>query len=467
MRFMRRPFIAVFVAAFAASTVLAAADSPRPFPSSVAVDGGVKVPCGQDVRNFFLSGKCLLAKGAETALRFHTDASGKGYEVLFRNGPVDGTRKTGSLSHVRNLYRSMAQDMEWFPFELRVREKNVEVWIGPMPVVRYTEGERPYRLPQYSKMLLSRGDFVFEGRSGLASFKDLVLVPLKDGVENPNDIFPYADEATDPVIRLQQADFPVVNWHVHVKGGWTPRQAYDKSLVDGINYAVSVNIYGKIVRKGDGGFGLMIETDDQALGYLDEMRGWPFLHGFQGEGRKWTASFTGRSLAACDFLFTDSMTVVDRNRQIRLYRPDEFTLNGRTAEEWMDFYVSQIELILENEPADIYANPMFLPPELARDADALWTDARIDRVLDKLAKHRIALEINSRYRLPGLKVLRKAKARGIKFAFGTNNVDANIGRLEWSLDAVRECGIAKEDMWFPPDSIRLSREPVIYNTIKE
>ena len=205
----------------------------------------------------------------------------------------------------------------------------------------------------------------------------------------------------------------------------------------------------------------------RALKYLSSISGWPFMHGFQGEGRKWTASFTEKSLAACEFLFTDSMTIVDRNRQIRLYRPEEFTLNGRTAEEWMDFYVSQIELILENEPADIYANPMFLPPELARDADALWTDARIDRVLDKLARHKIALEINSRYRIPSHRVLRKAKARGIKFAFGTNNVDANIGRLEWSLEAVRECGIANGDMWFPPDSVRLSRPAVVYNVIEE
>ncbi|MBR2838850.1 MAG: hypothetical protein IKE55_08710 [Kiritimatiellae bacterium] len=459
--------VVAFAAAAGAAAVLPAADAPRPFPCAVRLSPGKEVSCGQDVRNFFLSGKCRLSKGAEAALRFHSDDSGRGYEVLFRNGPVDGTRKTGSLSHVRNLYRSMARDEEDFSFEIKVREKNVEVSVNFMPVVRYTEGERPYRLPQYAKMLFSHGDFAFEGRSGSADFFDMVLEPVRDGVVNPDDLYPYADEAEDPVIRLQQEDFPVVNWHVHVKGGWKNRMAHWKSLADGINYGVSVNIYGKIVHKGDGGFGRMIETDDEALKYLSSMSGWPFMHGFQGEGRKWTASFSEKSLAACDFLFTDSMTIVDRNRQIRLYRPEEFTLNGRTAEEWMDFYVSQIEQILENEPADFYANPMFLPPELAKDADALWTDARIDRVLEKLVRHSIALEINSRYCIPGHRALRKAKARGIKFVFGTNNVDANIGRLEWSLEAVRACGIAKEDMWFPPDSARLSRRAVVYNTIEE
>ena len=434
--------LSLLAAVVGSAAVLSATDAPRPFPSVVRLSPDEKISCGQDVRNFFLSGKCRLSKDAEAALRFHSDASGKGYEVLFHNGPIDGTRKTGSLSHVRNLYRAMASDMEWAHFEVRVREKNVEVWINGMPVVRYTEGERPWRLPQHAKMLLSRGDFAFTCASGAARFKDLVLVRIKDGATNPDDMFPMADEQTDPVIRLQQEDFPVVNWHVHAKGGWTPRQAYDKSMADGICYGLSVNIYGTIVKTGDGGFGRMIETDSEALQYLGAMRGWPFINGFQGEGRKWSASFTSASLAECDYIFTDSMTIVDKNRQIRLYRPDEFTMNGRTPEEWMDFYVSQIELILENEPVDIYANPMFLPPELEKEADALWTDARIDRVLDKLAQHRIALEINSRYRIPSVKVLKKAKARGLKFAFGTNNVDANIGRLEWALGAARECGIA-------------------------
>ncbi|MBP5321391.1 MAG: hypothetical protein J6334_10420 [Kiritimatiellae bacterium] len=448
-------------------SLLALSVGAAPFPSAFSLDAGRRVVCGQDARNFILSGQAFLPKGGEALLRFHTGGSGKGYEMLFRNGPIDGTRKTGSLSHIRNLYRSFAEDEAWFAFEVAVREKNIEIAINGMPVVRYTEGERPYRLERYRGMVLSRGDFVFEGVTGAVRFRDLVFTPLRDGVTNPADIYPYAEEATDPVMRLQQEDFPVINYHAHVKGGWTTKQAYDKSLVDGINYGIAVNIYGKLVRKGDGGFGRMIETDAEALDYLDGMKGWPCLHGFQGEGRKWTMSFTPKSLSRCDYIFTDSMTVVDRNRQIRLYRPDEMTYNGRDPEAWMAFYVDQIEKILTNEPADIYVNPLYLPRELAPRFEELWTEARVNRVLDLLAKYKIALEINALSRLPGHRVIRMAKARGIKFTFGTNNMDANIGRLEWALEAVAACGIRKEEMWFPSDSIRAARKAVIYNTIEE
>ena len=65
------------------------------------------------------------------------------------------------------------------------------------------------------------------------------------------------------------------------------------------------------------------------------------------------------------------------------------------------------------------------------------------------------------------KAQRFFKERGIKFTFGTNNQNANIGRLEWALEAVKACGITKDDMWFPVDSVRLSRQTTIYNTIME
>lgn len=95
--------------------------------------------------------------------------------------------------------------------------------------------------------------------------------------------------------------------------------------------------------------------------------------------------------------------------------------------------------------------------------DKYWTDERINRVLDVLVEHNIALEINARYKIPSMEIIRKAKERGIKFTLGTNNVDANFGKLEYCLQAVEECGLTADDIWFPTMSVRSSREVVIYN----
>mgnify|MGYP002625597457 CR=1 FL=1 len=55
------------------------------------------------------------------------------------------------------------------------------------------------------------------------------------------------------------------------------------------------------------------------------------------------------------------------------------------------------------------------------------------------------------------------KERGIKFTFGTNNVDPDFGKLEYALEAIEECGLTADDIWFPSMSIRSSRPTVIYN----
>ena len=85
------------------------------------------------------------------------------------------------------------------------------------------------------------------------------------------------------------------------------------------------------------------------------------------------------------------------------------------------------------------------------------------RVLDVLERYGIALEINARYRIPSFGIIRRAKQRGIKFTFGTNNVDADFGRLEYSLEAVEKCGLTADDIWFPAMSVRRGRPVVLYN----
>lgn len=229
------------------------------------------------------------------------------------------------------------------------------------------------------------------------------------------------------------------------------------SMNYGINYGVAPNA-------GEGGVGRMLADDKEVYDYFNEVKGMPFLCGVQGEGRKWTATFSQEALGIFDYLFTDAMTIIDhKGRNSRIYRAEEALFDDITLERYMDHLVDQTVLILTNEPADIYANPTFLPDTMANDYDKYWTDGRIERVLDVLQQHGIALEINARYRIPSFEIIRRAKARGIKFTFGTNNVDADFGRLEYCAEAIKQCGLTADDIWFPSMSTRRSRPIVIYN----
>ena len=407
-------------------------------------------------QNFTLQGQAYTEKDAEAALLFHTDGE-SGYEVLFRNGEIDGSRKTGSLSAIRNLYRSLAEDNEWFDFEISVRGKNIAIQINGTDVVCYTEPSQPYRIAEYSKRLLGQGDILLQGKQGIVKFRNLQITPLDENACNENDTLPAIDEQNDAIIRLQQQNFPVIDYHVHLKGGLTKEMAHAMSMNYGINYGVAPNA-------GEGGVGRMLANDLEVYEYYEEVKPLPFLCGVQGEGRKWTATFSQEALGTFDYLFTDAMTIMDhKNRNSRIYRAEEVHYDGVTKEQYMEQIVDQTVKILTNEPADIFANPTYIPEDMQADYDQYWTDERINRVLDVIKEHSIALEINPRYMIPSLKIIRMAKERGLKFVFGTNNVDANFGKLEYCIEAIKECGITIDDLWFPSMSIRKTRPVVIYN----
>lgn len=408
-------------------------------------------------KNFILKGQARTEQGSAAALFFHLEAKKSGYEVALCNGPIDGTIKTGSLTTVRNLYRSLAEDGEWFDFEIAVRDKNIVIKINGTDVVWYTEPMTPYRTLPNEYKRIGKGPIALRGYAGKVDFRALQIEPLSLEARNIDDVEMPVNERTDGVIRFQQRNFPVIDYHVHLKGGLTKEMAHKMSLRNGINYGVAPNA-------GEGGVGRMLADDKEVYEYYDEVKDMPFLRGVQGEGRRWTHTFSQEALGVFDYLFTDAMTIVDHKGRIsRIYRPEEVDYSGLTKEQYMDHLVDQTVKILTNEPADIFANPTYLPHDMMPDYDKYWTDERVDKVLDVLVEHGIALEINSILRLPSTKIIRAAKERGIKFTFGSNNANADFGKLEYCFDAVETCRLTKDDMWFPTMSRRAERKVVHYN----
>ena len=423
----------------------------------ISLTEGVSLATGAEYENFILKGQALTAENGEAALLFHSDGEA-GYEITIRNGVQDGSIKTGSLRSVRNLYRSLAEDGEWFDFEVAVRGKNIAVKINGVDVVCYTEPEKPYREAAHAAKLIGKGKVVLKGVKGDVKVRHLAMETLASDARNESElVMPAIDEQTDHIIRFQQKDFPVIDWHVHLKGGLTKEQAHAMSMNYGINYGVAPNA-------GEGGVGRMLADDAEVRAYYEEVKNHPFLFGVQGEGRKWTQTFSQEALGIFDYLFTDAMTIIDHNkRNARIYRAEEVIRDGVTMDQYMEQIVDQTVKILTNEPADIFANATYIPDDMNPDYAKYWTAERVDRVLDVMEKHNIALEISARYKIPSLEVIKEAKKRGLKFTFGTNNVDADFGRLEYCFEAVEKCGLTVEDMWFPTMSVRRERPVVIYN----
>ena len=417
---------------------------------NVAVNDSIMTLSGYDARallrsgyfdDFVLSMELRTTPGGKGALWFHTDKhfSG-GYRVAINNDHTDPCwwKMTGSLVSVRNITNMFARDDQWFKMDVRVEGRGITVTIDGRPVVEYTEPDEPYRTGINENARLSSGKFnIVSSGTGEIQFRNISVVRLDGTVDKEAQLAKAIDERTDPIIRLHQEDFPVLDYHVHLKGGLTKEQAARQSRRLGINYAIAPNC----------GIGFAITNDQDVAAYLDTMRNQPFISAMQAEGREWLHTFSKEAREGFDFVFTDALTFTDDNRhRTRLWIPEETWIWNE--QEYMDMILDRICRVLQ-EPVDVYVNPCFLPSPMDKKFDEFWTEARMDRFVAELAKSGKALEINELYRIPNKAIIKKAKAAAVKFTFGTNNVTPEVSNLEYSLKMKEECGLKAEDMYKP------------------
>ncbi|GHV50316.1 hypothetical protein FACS1894181_10730 [Bacteroidia bacterium] len=396
---------------------------------------------GGNYKNFVLSMELQTSPGGKGAVWFHTGPDlSKGYSVAINNDREDLAwwKMSGSLLSVRNLTKSFIKENEWYTMEVKVNGKSVAVSINGNPVVEYTEPSAPYRSESHKAMLLSAGTFALtsEGR-GEIRIKDISVAALKDVAAGGQPLADAPDEQNDAIIRLHQEDFPVLDYHVHLKGGLTKEDAAKLSRQTGINYALAPNC----------GIGFPITDDAGVLAFLDTMRTQPFILAMQAEGREWIETFSQAVRDEFDYVFTDALTFTDaKGRRSRIWIPEETWIEDEQA--YMDVIVDRICSVLQ-EPMDMYVNPCFLPEQMENRYDEFWTEARMDKFVAALAKSGKALEINNRYRIPNKAIIQKAKAAGVQFTFGTNNGAADLGLMEYAIQMKQECGITARDMFKP------------------
>ncbi|WP_102406145.1 DUF1080 domain-containing protein [Parabacteroides bouchesdurhonensis] len=394
-------------------------------------------------KDFELTMEVKTSPGAKGDVWFHTDnALDKGYCIAINNDRNDPVwwKMTGSLESVRNLTKSFVKENEWFKMRIAVEGKAITVDINGEPVVEYIEPTAPYRIAPNTKALLSEGTFAIVNNSGKEIQCRNITVNVLDTktLDTTTQQVNAVDEQKDEIIRLHQEDFPVLDYHVHLKGGLTKEGAARQSRHVGINYAIAPNC----------GIGFPITNDDEIMAYLDSMRTQPFILAMQAEGREWVTTFSPEKRSEFDYVFTDALTFTDdEGHRTRLWIPEE-TWIGKDQQKYMDMIVDRICMVLK-EPMDIYVNPCFLPAPMDQKYDEFWTEARMNKFITALKESGKALEINARYEIPNKAIIQKAKAAGIKFTFGTNNVVPEVSLLEYCIRMKKECGITANDMYKP------------------
>ncbi len=421
-----------------------AGDGPRAHLFYVGPDGKASF------EDFEVQAEVRARAGANSGFYFHTAFQEKewpaeGFEVQVdnsqeRHGDYLEYKMTGSLYGIRNVYKALAKDDEWFTLHVTVRKPRVQVRVNGTLVVDYREPDAPLPGPKVNR--LGRGTFALQCHDPASKvfFRNLRVRPLPPLPAGEAGSSPTVDAPYLQILELGRANFPALDLHAHLKGGLTLEQALALSRRTGIFLGLAVNC----------GKGFPIETDAGALEFLKTMEGQPAFVGMQAEGREWVTMFSKETRAKFDYVFTDGMTWTNpAGKRMRLWMPDEVEI-GPDDQAFMDLLVSKIVGILETEPIDIYVNPTFLPAVIAPKYDALWTEERMTRVIDAAVKNRVAIEINARYKIPSESFLRLAKAKGAKFTFGTNNRGADdLGDWSYPLEMQKKLDLKWQDMFVP------------------
>ncbi len=398
-----------------------------------------------NVRNFELTARLKTTSEAEGLLIFaatNAASTADGYEVRINNSDyrTGNLQKTGSLSRIRNNFVRTVVDDQWFTLGVTVLRNHIKVTVNEKTISEYDEPVNRVRASDISGRILTEGRVVIRRSNGNGELllEGLTIKPFKD-LPADQPIQANSDSLMKIVDLLNEQEFPLIDFHTHLKGGLTIDQAIKHAQTIGCNYGVAANCGLKFPVTNDSTLNVYYHTISQE----------PVFKGMQCEGREWITLFSPQVIAQFDYIFTDAMTWTDlKGRRMRLWIPEETFIDDE--QKFMDMLVGKIEAELSQEPVDIHANPTYLPAKLAPDYDRLWTPERMDRVIKVLKENDVALEINARFRLPSIAFIQRAKAAGVKFSLGTNNGSNNdLGRVEYCLKAITEAGLTKTDMFIP------------------
>ena len=403
-------------------------------------------------KNFEFETEVKTLEHSNSGIFIHTQYQGEGwpaagYEIQINNtyrgtGNYIERKKTGSIYSIRNIYYPLVNDNEWFKMRVKVIENKIEVFVNDIKVNEYIQPQKPWRWEGGEKILLGKGTFALQAHDPKSTvyFRNIRVKALPD--ETPVAV---ADESWDETVtKLMQPGFPFIDYHVHLKGGLTIEEVVQNSQAVGINYGIAPNC----------GLKFPVTNDSTLYAYIESVAGSPTFKGMQAEGREWITLFSPEAIAKFDYVFTDAMTFTDKKgRRNRIWIKEEVWVDDK--QKFMDDLVEKIEAIFSQEPVDIYVNPTVLPDTLMPDYDQLWTKERMAKVVKVLADNNIALEINARYKTPKAEMIKMAKEAGVKFTFGTNNTGRDLGKLEYCIEMIQECGITPNDMFeIKPDSLK-------------
>ncbi len=405
-----------------------------------------------EFENFELELEAKPMPGCNSGVYFHAtwqDANWprkSGFEVQVNNTQpaFDRTnytenKKTGSLYGVRNLYKAMVKDGEWFTMNILVRKPRVEVRLNGKLMMEYTEpANQPVVNPGTTMDFLTKGTFALQCHDEKSQiwFRNIRVRRLPPG-EDATVVKPVLNAQDLERAVLAKDNFPLVNLRTHIVGGPTFK---DLRSIHGHTGLFA----GRVFRLGD-----RYEAADEAMALkiLEKLGNEPVFAGLEISWPRVPGLPSPATLAKFDYL-------VGRYAELG-WDYDLLGESGHKAEQVRAFEQSRMDDLVKRRaqalaeaPVDVLAEPLQMAPEAAARAGELWTEERMRVIIDAAVKNGVALEISPHERQPSEKFIALAKAAGAKFTVGDNG---GGDYTDWSniLEIQKKLGLGWKNMYVP------------------
>src|SRR5258708_7441051 len=224
---------------------LIAADGPR---SHLFYTGPLR---NGDFKNFEFKADVMTREGCNSGIYFHTQFQqngfpDKGFEVQINNtyvgeGNYRERKKTASLYGVRDIYKAFVRDDTWFQMSIAVRGNRAQVRLNDVLLVDYVQANPPVTAPHGEGRVIDHGTFALQchNNGSRAFFKNVVVKPLADDMADSPE--PLVDDTYREILRMNAENYPVVDYHVHLKSDLTIEEALRQSRATGIQCAIATN----------------------------------------------------------------------------------------------------------------------------------------------------------------------------------------------------------------------------------
>lgn len=230
--------------------------------------------------------------------------------------------------------------------------------------------------------------------------------------------------------------FPFLDLHVHTTDTFTIEQILQIGQERKVNFGIVAHPAP-----------WALKDDADLKKYIDQLRQYPVYIGLQPTYLGWRKNYSSELLAQVDYILMDPQMVPQGNGKIwQIWEYDTYIEN---TDDFMNRYMDYALEILNNESINIFAWPLFLPVCIAKDYYTLWTEERMQQLIHAAKKQHIAFEINDLAHTPHAEFILKAKAEGIKFTFGSDSRNRNVGRLAYCKRMLEKCGLTKDDFYTP------------------